>query len=124
MISGDLNFKIGKIENNFERECIGSFSKGVRNENGTELLNFCLEHGLFIANSAFKHKSCHLTTWQGQIKKDNKIIKIYNQIDFILIPKYLKKNLSDARSFAGTLTNSDHRLTSKTRQTSGSPSKP
>ena len=110
LICGDFNSKVGKIEDHFEKECLGSFSKGTRNDNGTELLKFCLEQGLFIANSAFKHKSCHQTTWQGQIKKDNKIIKIYNQIDYILIPKYLKQNLSDARSFAGTLTNSDHRL--------------
>ncbi|GFR91258.1 craniofacial development protein 2 [Elysia marginata] len=110
LILGDFNSKVGKIKDEIEKECIGSFSKGQRNDNGQELLNFCLEHDLFIANSAFKHKSCHQTTWQGQIKKDNKIIKVYNQIDFILISKHMKKSLTDARSFAGTLTNSVHRL--------------
>ena len=110
LICGDFNSKVGKIIDDSERECLGSFSKGTRNNNGTELLNFCIERNLFISNSAFKHKSCHQTTWQGQIKKDNKIIQVYNQIDFILIPKHMKKNLTDARSFGGTLTNSDHRL--------------
>ena len=44
--------------------------------------------------------------------KDNKRppIQIYNQLDYIAAPQKLKSYLTNSRSYAGTLTSSDHRL--------------
>jgi len=111
-ICGDFNAKIGKPTNGVVHQIMGHHSRGTRNENGTLLVEFCLEQNLYISNTSFKHKACHITTWQGQWKdkKTNKTTPIFNQIDFILTPQNTRKQLTNARSYGGTLTSSDHKL--------------
>ena len=109
-IAGDFNAKIGKgIQGD---TCIGQFSKGLRNSNGHTLIELCEEKKLFVSNSAFDHPSRHQTTWLGQIRDrtTGKIINIFNQIDYILCQKRNKHLLTNARSYAGTLLTSDHKL--------------
>ena len=67
---------------------------------------------LFVSNIAFDHPSRHQTTWIGQIRDitTGKIINIFNQIDYILCQKRNKHLLTNARSYAGTLLTSDHKL--------------
>ena len=89
---------------------LGHFSKGKRNENGEALVNFCEANGLFLINTKFQHPSRHQTTWQGQCKINDKIIPIYNQIDFIMCKRKDRPLFQDARSYAGTAVSSDHRL--------------
>ena len=115
LIAGDLNSKVGSKQDEVET-CLGSFSKGKQNENGEELVRFCLDKSLFISNSAFKHKSAHITTWTGQWtdKNTGKTFPIYNQIDFILVPNWLKQNLINSRTYSGILATTDHRLLIKT----------
>ena len=109
IIAGDFNSKIGtRIEG---ENCCGHFSKGIRNENGQKLIDFCSENELFITNSAFKHPSRHITTWEGAFRsQDNKLIKVFNQIDFIIFKQQHKKQLINSRTFSGTNINTDHRL--------------
>ena len=110
-LAGDFNAKVG-AKQHYTEKCLGSHSKGKRNDNGQALVEFCTQHNLFITNSSFKHKACHITTWQGQYKdpSTNKIHPIYNQIDYILTHYRNKHSLTDARSYAGTLVSSDHRI--------------
>ena len=114
ILAGDFNAKIGQKQKT--DTCIGSFSKGKRNNNGEKLLELCEDRDYFITNSAFNHPSRHITTWTGQFKdKDTgKVVSIFNQIDFIICQKRHKHLLTNARSYAGTLTNSDHRLVKST----------
>ena len=109
-IAGDFNAKIGKGKEG--DTCIGRFSKGIRNSNGHTLIELCEEKKLFLSNSAFDHPSRHQTTWIGQIRDrtTGKIINIFNQIDYILCQKRNKHLLTNARSYAGTLLTSDHKL--------------
>ena len=67
---------------------------------------------IFASNSAFDHPSRHQTTWIGQIRgrTTGKIINIFYQIDYILCQKRNKHLLTNARSYAGTLLTSDHKL--------------
>ena len=111
IISGDFNSKVG-IKQDEAEHCLGSYSKGKRNENGDELVNFCITNNAFISNSAFKHKSAHITTWAGQWtnKTSGCTVPIYNQIDYILVPNWLRQNLIDSRTYSGIITNTDHRL--------------
>ena len=111
-IAGDFNAKIGKgIQGD---TCIGQFSKGLRNSNGHTLIELCEEKKLLVSNSAFDHPSRHQTTWIGQIRDrtTGKIINyiIFNQIDYILCQRRNKHLLTNARSYAGTLLTSDHKL--------------
>ena len=108
IIAGDFNSKVGaRIK---EDICVGNFSKGRRNQNGEALISFCEANSLFIMNSRFQHPARHQTTWQGQFKRDNKIIPVYNQIDFILGKKKDMQLFQQARSYAGTTVTTDHRL--------------
>ena len=114
ILAGDFNVKVGHKQQ-IDYTCIGHYSKGKRNHNG-EMLEFCGERGLFISNSAFNYQSRHTTTWTGHIRgKENEgTIRIFNQIDYIICEKRDKNLLTNARSYAGTLTNSDHRLVKTT----------
>ena len=70
--------------------CLGRFSRNVRNENGSALVEFCETNGLFIANSAFKHPARHQTTWVStRAAQDGRVIRIFNQIDYIICKQTL-----------------------------------
>ncbi|GFR67803.1 craniofacial development protein 2-like [Elysia marginata] len=92
--------------------CLGKYSKGQRNDNGDRLIELCEDKKLFISNSAFNHPARHQTTWVGQRKdrSTGNIINIFNQIDDILCQQRHKHLLVNARSYAGTILTSDHKL--------------
>ena len=105
-IAGDFNAKIGKDKEG--DTYIGRFSKGKRNSNGHTIIELREEKKLFVSNSAFDHPSRHQTPWIGQIRE--KSLNFFNQIDYILCQKRNKHLLTNARSCAGTLFTSDHKL--------------
>ena len=108
--AGDFNSKVGKSEG--YETCLGKWSRGTRNENGEKLIDFCESSNKFICNTAFQHQAKHITTWQCQTKnkKTNKIVNVYNQIDYIIMDKNQIHTLSDSRSYSGAETSSDHRI--------------
>lgn len=109
IIAGDFNSKIGKSQT--REDCLGKFSRGRRNENGQELINFCMSERLSIVNTLFQQRQSHITTWEGQRKDQNgNIVSIYNQIDYILCKNSQKGRYTNCRSYSGTLLFSDHRL--------------
>ena len=109
IVAGDFNSKIGKRTGT--ETCMGKYSRGTRNQNGEDLVDFCEINKLFISNSAFKHPAKHITTWANQRKMANGETKvIYNQIDYILLHQDQKQTLINARSYAGAVTSSDHRI--------------
>ena len=83
LIAGDFNAKVGKRNANIP--CLGKFSRGRRNKSGESFIDFCNNHSFYITNSSFQHRACHITTWESKITKNNKIITVYNQIDYILM---------------------------------------
>ena len=110
---GDFNAKVGK-RSEHDTECglgehLGRHSVGRRNENGRRLLNFCASEGLFVANSAFKHSSRHITTRTGWIKDQQTGLTrpYYAQIDYILCRTRSRASLKNARSYAGTIHRSE-----------------
>ena len=109
-IGGDFNAKVGKYEEG--ETCIGHFSKGKRNDNGNLVIDLCENNKLFISNSAFDHPARHQTTWVGRLKDKatDKIINIFNQIDYIICQQRHKQCLTNSRSYSGTLLSSDHKL--------------
>ena len=60
IICGDFNSRVGKSG---AEECVGSYVKGSRNENGKALVDFCTLNNLFISNTAFEHPMKHIRTW-------------------------------------------------------------
>ena len=47
---------------------------------------------------------------RGKTKGTNGIVKIFNQIDYIICTRNNKFSVENARSYAGTATSTDHRL--------------
>ena len=118
-ICGDLNSKIGKLSKSDidlgVSNHVGKFAIGTRNENGSNLLEFLIEHDLFLANTAFQHKSRHLTTRTGRIKdwsdpSSNKSKPFYSMIDYVICRRRFKSTLVDSRSYGGTQVDSDHKV--------------
>lgn len=62
LVMGDFNSKVGQQIPGSEVSCLGSHSRGRRNENGTFLVDFCSSNNLFLLNTAFKHRARHITT--------------------------------------------------------------
>ena len=107
-IGGDFNGRVGSRSE--AEECIGSYARGTRNENGQALVDFCTLNNLFITNTAFQHPMKHRTTWQMSRTDETKTKHFYHQIDYILCQTNRKQSLINARSYAGTKTFSDHRI--------------
>ena len=109
ILAGDFNTKVGK-QRHTDISCLGKFSRGRTNNSGKTLIDFCSINHLFISNSAFQHPARHITTWESQIKVNNKLVKIYNQIDYIICQENQKHLLCNSRSYSNTLTYTDHRI--------------
>ena len=119
-VLGDFNSKLGKMTVSDKDFGFGRFmgihGMGLRNDMGENLLDFLSEFDLFASNTGFYHPARHTTTYTGWRKdwsagrNSKKTIPVYSQIDFILCRSRSKPMLQDSRSYAGTLTYSDHRL--------------
>ena len=115
-VTGDFNAKLGKRsiidEDNGLSDFMGKYGVGRRNDNGEHLLNFIVMNNLFVTNTSFKHSSRHITTRTGWIKDraTNYSRPFYSQIDYILCRTRCKPLLSNARSYSGTLLESDHKI--------------
>ena len=111
IVAGDLNASVGKrIDEHLN--CIGNYSKGECNTNGEHLIELCETHNLILTNTCFPHKQSHSTTWQQtRINKNTgKIEHVRKVIDFIAIEDQYKHLLTNARTYQGTTTDSDHRM--------------
>jgi exonuclease III len=103
-IVGDFNSKIG--QDWMETRCIGRYCRGIRNSNGQQLVEFSEARDLFATNTKFQHRACHRTTWKGERESR----RIFNQIDYIFVPRKQLYLVTNSRSYSGTKTESDHRL--------------
>ena len=62
LLIGDLNAWIGR-ENDKWPSTLGKYGIGKCNSNGELLLALCTEFNLIVANTMFKQKDAHKTTW-------------------------------------------------------------
>ena len=110
LIAGDFNGKVVKADD-FE-SCMGKWTRGHRNNNGQNLVEWCKNSNKFLCNTAFQHKQSHIATWSKSVINSNtsKVHHIYNQVDYIIMGKDKIQSMADARSYPGTETNSDHRI--------------
>ena len=76
-IADDFNAKVGKKIYNNEK-CCGQYSRGIRNENGSRLINFCQFHDLIITNTLFQHPARHIQL--GQVTERTTIMILQKYI--------------------------------------------
>ena len=77
-IKGDWNAKVGSQET---PGVTGKFGRGVQNEAGQRLIEFCQENALVIANTLFQQHKRRLYTWTSPDGQH------WNQIDYIFAAK-------------------------------------
>ena len=78
------------------------FCLGRRNESGENLLDFTLAKDLVIANSIFRKKEEHLTTYKSGGHA--------TQVDYFLVRKGDRASCLDCKVMLGTETPTQHRL--------------
>ena len=111
-VCGDFNGRLGKSRLDAETPHIGSHAKGIRNDNGSSLAEYLIQHNLLATNTCFQLPSRHITTWTGSKVNPNNPqnrLPVYSQIDFILCPAKLRQTLTSARTYMSTA-ESDHKL--------------
>ena len=64
------------------------------------------DHTYNAANTFFKHKASHITTWEGILHNR----KVFNQIDYIALPSCRRQAMMNARSYNIFTVGTDHRL--------------
>lgn len=72
----DLNAQVGVKQNNMEH-IRGNFEFGKRSANGQKLVDFLMEHNLYLLNSLFRKKTSNKWTWSSPNGKSK------NEIDYI-----------------------------------------
>ena len=122
IVGGDFNAICGKhTSKDFPeyQDTVGKYSKGTINDNGYSLLQFAKNNNMRLSNTMFKHKPAHITTWtcpertHGCLDSrsgDPRKQPYRNQIDFICTKIREDVRVTDARSYGGTVTKSDHKL--------------
>ncbi len=100
---GDFNSKVG-CDNTGKERSMGREGLGCMNDNGSRLIDTCIENDLVIGGTLFKHKTIHKATWTSPSGKTK------NQIDHIMINRKWRNSLQDVRSYRGADVSSDHFL--------------
>ena len=102
VIMGDFNAKVGTLQTN--KEVMGKYGLGERNNRGQKLVEFCEQNHLWISNTQFKHHPRRTYTWTAP----NNIHR--NQIDYIMISKRWKTNINNCKAYPGADCDSDHNM--------------
>ena len=100
-IMGDWNAKVGSQET---PGVTGKFGRGVQNEAGQRLIEFCQENELVIANTLFQQHKRRLYTWTSPYGQHQ------NQIDYILCSQRWRSSIQSAKTRLGADSGSDHEL--------------
>ena len=115
LLAGDFNAKTGSGYEEFS-ENMGKFGKGELNNSGRYLLEMCRNTNMYLTNTTFNHKLCHGTTWTAPFRKfktwrgEERKNPVRNQIDYVIARCSSKKFVTNARSYGGTKTDTDHKL--------------
>ena len=101
MVIGDLNAKVGK---GVERQVVGPYGLGVRNDRGERWVEWCRENRFMIANTWFCNHPRRLWTWTSP----GGLVR--NQIDYIAIDQRFRNSVRQAKGYPGADCGSDHVL--------------
>ena len=101
IVCGDLNGHVGKISSGFEG-LHGGHGYGVRNPEGTRILELCVAADLVITNTFFTKCDSQLLTFRSG--------NACSQIDYILVRKSDFRSVPDVKVIGGEKCVSQHKL--------------
>ena len=64
LLLGDMNAKVGSYMPG-DDAVVGQHGLGVRNDNGSRLVDCCQQNGLAVGGTIFPHKEIHKGTWRS-----------------------------------------------------------
>src|SRR5215510_13228855 len=102
-VAGDLNARVG-TKSEISDNVLGRFNDPSVNGNSERLIEVCIENGLYISNTFFKHKYIHTYTWENRTAGQKSVI------DFIIYDQRLKSLVMDTRVVRGADVGTDHYL--------------
>jgi Reverse transcriptase (RNA-dependent DNA polymerase) len=101
VVMGDMNAKVGQPQID-EKDVMGQFGIGERNDRGEMLIDFARKRELFISNTQFKKRLSRRWTWH--------LGRGWNEIDYILVRKSQKNLVTDVSVVNSFKFSSDHRM--------------
>ena len=101
ILHGDWNAKVGKGR---EREVVGQYDLGNRNEAGERLIDFCEYNSFYIVNTFYNQPNRRLYTWTSPGGTYR------NQIDYIIGRKRWKSSIVTVKTWPGADCGTDHEL--------------
>ena len=102
VVLGDFNARVGKFSEDYPK-VVGKFGwEDEVNENGSRLLNFCIQRSLCIMSTVFQHKDIHKPTWCN--KRNGK----WHLLDHILVKQEKMNMITNVVNRRGTRHTSDH----------------
>lgn len=104
VLVGDFNSRVG-IKDCETGDVLGSHGeRGVRNNNGGRLIDFCIMNNLIITNTFYEHKDIHKYTRVVESRRERSII------DYVLVNRKFRNEVKDTRVRRGAEIYSDHFL--------------
>uniref|UniRef100_A0A8D8U352 Craniofacial development protein 2 n=1 Tax=Cacopsylla melanoneura TaxID=428564 RepID=A0A8D8U352_9HEMI len=102
ILMGDFNASVGSSLSN--QGCVGKFGFGNMNARGERLLEFCEQYEMIITNTMYEVPDRRRYTWKtpGDMNRF--------QIDFILVKKKYRNQVTSSHSYPGSQIDSDHNL--------------
>lgn len=100
-IGADLNGHVGKSNENYE-DCHGGYGFGSRNSSGEDILAMCQALDLVVLNTMFIKQDRHLVTYSSGGNE--------TQIDYHLVPSFMKRKVKDCKVILGEPLALQHRL--------------
>lgn len=101
VILGDLNGRVGKQDQR-SGDVIGNHGEMTRNNNGTRVIDFCIENNLLVMNTFYRHKDVHKYTREVKSRNERSII------DYVIASRNLRQAIQNVRVRRGPEINSDH----------------
>lgn len=102
ILMGDFNACVGSSSSN--QECVGKFGHGIGNTRGEYLMEFSDQNDMIITNTMFQVLERRKYTWKapGDLRRF--------QIDYIIVKKRYRNQVTSIHSYPGSKIDSDHCL--------------
>lgn len=102
VLMGDFNACVGSSESN--QECVGKFGLTHTNTRGERLREFCEQYDMIITNTMYEVPDRRKYTWTTPGNRER------YQIDYILVKKKFRNQITSSHSYPGAEIDSDHKL--------------
>ncbi|KAL1447116.1 hypothetical protein WDU94_005460 [Cyamophila willieti] len=103
IVMGDMNAQVGRVRDGYDR-VMGPWGFGDQNDEGVNLIDFCMRNEMMIGNTWFRKRSSHKITrysWDGRYK---------TMIDLVILTESMRQWLLDVKVIPSVSMGGDHRL--------------